>query len=492
MSRCLLLLGILVLLCRSRIWGFSEAPITERSPRRGRRPQTPRRRRDVSGLPAQILHPSKVQRGRPQPRWQDVFRVWEREIPKADFAIQHAAKAVRLLPKVSFKHMPRQQPVLMNLLNRTKEFLLDDNCTMVVEDPLQPREGRNHRVGLVTEDAAAMMTAAVALKNVIPRLHGEVLPLLRCKVKHAVDSMSDKDVVRMLLSDGLQREVGIWKQLVARARPELMQVLELQDLAGLIQRFCSMPWVVAAAKARYKGGRARPSGSGDFLLNLRDQVAEFIEDMTLDDVGVSLWWLAEADLVDDELLKAASAFIVRKKAMRWKDCDESLWRLACSFAKVGREDLALALLKATARAVLQEDLGMLTNWAVAAMTWSYTQLESRQDGLDAFRARLSSERQLRQITQEQVAESAHIHAEAMDEFWSSRRIDTRPLFLAPRPVKLLQRMSAEADAKRAAEERKLTSRQNWRELDAVDDDEMQDLEMFRLFAPEAGEQPDAR
>ena len=28
----------------------------------------------------------------PKPR-QDVFRVWEREIPKADFAIQHAAKA---------------------------------------------------------------------------------------------------------------------------------------------------------------------------------------------------------------------------------------------------------------------------------------------------------------------------------------------------------------------------------------------------------------
>ena len=27
-----------------------------------------------------------------------------------------------------------------------------------------------------------------------------------------------------------------------------------------------------------------------------------------------MWWLAEADLVDDELLKAASAFIVRKKA----------------------------------------------------------------------------------------------------------------------------------------------------------------------------------
>lgn len=80
----------------------------------------------------------------------DVLRVWEREIPKPDFAVHHAAKvglcsvlscdtlavfpssfrsvflfgcavqAVRLLPKVNFTGMPPKHPVLMNLLKRTK------------------------------------------------------------------------------------------------------------------------------------------------------------------------------------------------------------------------------------------------------------------------------------------------------------------------------------------------------------------------------------
>lgn len=59
-------------------------------------------------------------RGKPKAYWRDVFRVWEREILKADFAIQHAAKALRLLPKVNFTGMPRRHPVLLKLLNRTK------------------------------------------------------------------------------------------------------------------------------------------------------------------------------------------------------------------------------------------------------------------------------------------------------------------------------------------------------------------------------------
>ena len=78
-------------------------------------------------------------RGKPQAYWRDVFRVWEREILKADFAIQHAAKALRLLPKVNFTGMPRRHPVLLKLLNRTKAavgclfqaceaFLAQENC----------------------------------------------------------------------------------------------------------------------------------------------------------------------------------------------------------------------------------------------------------------------------------------------------------------------------------------------------------------------------
>jgi len=433
-----------------------------------------------------------VMRGKPKAYWRDVFRVWEREIPKPDFAIHHAAKAVRLLPKVNFTGMPVKHPVLWNLLKRTKDFLQEDNCTMVVEDPSQPRGGRVHRIGLCTEDAAAMIKAALVLQKPIPTLKSDIVPLLRSKVSDAVDAMSNKDVVRMLLTRALHEETVTWMRLLKRLGPELDEAIDIEDIPGMLELLCSEEVVVAAAVALEEGKPVqasndegvRPFESGHLLLTLRDQVILYWDSLQLMDIATCFWSLANAKLINEPLQSAASHMVVQK-ATRWvpKRFDPGVWQLVCSLAKVGRQDAPL--LKAVARMALKHDLGTMTNWAVSVMTWSYSQLQRPEDNLGDFRQHLQMELALRGISNETAMQSWKvIYSEDMDEFWLHRRMAKPPLFIAPRPVKLLRRLSTEADLEQAAKVGRLLSRPNWRELDRVDDDdddELPDLEQFRLF-----------
>lgn len=439
-------------------------------------------------------------RGKPKAFWKDVLRVWEREIPKPDFAVHHAAKAVRLLPKVNFTGMPPKHPVLMNLLKRTKEFLEEDNCTMMVEDPEKPRGGRAHRIGLCTEDAQAMMRAATVLQRSIPELDRDIAPLLQVKVRDAVNAMSNKDVVRMLLIGNL-KGAETWSRLLSRLGPELADDIDLEEVAPIIQLLCSQQPTIEATTALDQGtGQPvktspkveglRAEESGHLLVILRDQVVTYLDVMELRDAAAAIWWLGNSGLMNNQLQEAASTFILRRvMSMLPQQYDPSVWQIACSFAKVQREEPSL--LKAVARLALKNDLGTMTNWAVAVMSWSYTQLERSQDGLSSFRNRLKAEAKLRGITQEQVEESPWLeYSEEMDKFWLAQRIDKRPLFIAPRPVKLLQKRSAKADAERAAEVGKLTSLPNWREVEFDDSDVAvaADLEEFHLFETREPEQ----
>lgn len=76
--------------------------------------------------------------------------------------------------------------------------------------------------------------------------------------------------------------------------------------------------------------------------------------------------------------------------------------------------------------------------------------------------------------------------EDLGESWLARRVEKRPYQVAPRPVRLLRRLSREEDARREAEVRQLVEQPNWRELEpaeADDDEDWQatDIEDFRLF-----------
>eukprot|EP00435_Cladocopium_sp_Y103_P012855 s946_g3.t1 len=445
------------------------------TPGRGRGKSKTYRRRDVSGLPVQILHPSKVMHGKPKAYWIDVFRVWEREIPKPDFAIHHAAKAVRLLPKVNFTGMPTKHPVLWNLLRRTK---VGNSMT--------------HEVCMVMGAPESRINAAVALQKPIPALKVDIVPLLQIKVRDAVDAMSNKE---------LPENCAWCSSCSGRLGPELDEAIDIedgpasdqrQDIPKIIELLCSEEVAVTAAAVLEEGqlpqssdGEGlRPLESGQLLRALRDQVVIYWDSFELSEIASCFWNLAKAKLIHEPLQAAASHMVVQK-APRWqpKRFDPEVWQILCSLAKVGREDPVL--LKSLARLALRHNLGIMTNWAVCVTAW-YAQLESPQDGLGDFRQRLQMELNLREISAKEVAQSW----QDMDEFWLRRRIAQRPLFIAPRPVKLLQRRSAEADLKQAAEVGKLLAKPNWRKawlggyLDRVDEDEADapdDLEDFRLF-----------
>lgn len=337
-----------------------------------------------------------------------------------------------------------------------------------------------------------MINAAVALQKPIPALKVDIVPLLQIKVRDAVDAMSNKDVVRMLMTRAFQEEPVTWQRLLRRLGPELDEAIDIEDIPKIIELLCSEEVAVTAAAVLEEGqlpqssdGEGlRPLESGQLLRALRDQVVIYWDSFELSEIASCFWNLAKAKLIHEPLQAAASHMVVQK-APRWqpKRFDPEVWQILCSLAKVGREDPVL--LKSLARLALRHNLGIMTNWAVCVTAWSYAQLESPQDGLGDFRQRLQMELNLREISAKEVAQSWQVaYGEDMDEFWLRRRIAQRPLFIAPRPVKLLQRRSAEADLKQAAEVGKLLAKPNWRKLDRVDEDEADapdDLEDFRLF-----------
>lgn len=336
-----------------------------------------------------------------------------------------------------------------------------------------------------------MINAAVALQKPIPALKVDIVPLLQIKVRDAVDAMSNKDVVRMLMTRAFQEEAVTWQRLLKRLGPELDEAIDIEDIPQIIELLCSEEVAVTAAAVLEEGqlpessdGEGlRPLESGRLLRALRDQVVIYWDSFELSEIASCFWNLAKAKLIHEPLQAAASHLVVQK-APRWqpKRFDPEVWQILCSLAQVGREDPAL--LKSLARLALRHDLGTMTNWAVCVISWSYAQLESPQDGLGDFRQRLQMELNLREIAEE-VAQSWQVaYSEDMDEFWLRRRIAQRPLFIAPRPVKLLRRRSAEADLKQAAEVGKLLAKPNWKELDRIDEDDAEapdKLEDFRLF-----------
>eukprot|EP00438_Fugacium_kawagutii_P029926 Skav232672 [mRNA] locus=scaffold698:249808:262792:+ [translate_table: standard] len=139
--------------------------------------------------------------------------------------------------------------------------------TMVVEDPLQPRGGRIHRIGLCTEDAAAMLLgekvarirAALFLQRPIPELKADIVPLLRLKAP---------------------------------------------DIPGIIELLCSQELAVAAANALEAG--LRPLESGRLLRALRDQVVIYWDSLELPEIALCFWSLADTMLLSEPLQAAAS------------------------------------------------------------------------------------------------------------------------------------------------------------------------------------------
>ncbi|CAE7384649.1 unnamed protein product, partial [Symbiodinium natans] len=453
----------------------SPAPSVGDAP--GSKKSRPRKRPDVSGRPVQILHPSKVMRGRSKARWQDVFRVWEREIPKPDFAIHHAAKAVRLLPKVNFRGLPTEEegshPVLQHLLRRTQELLQLDNCTVAVSEGISA--GRNRREGLCAEDVAAMIRAAESLATRLPQLQKDLVPSLQEKVQAAVTRLSDKDVISILLAGSWESVPEVWAQFLGRLRPDLADSVSMEDLPSLVRLLTGMPDTVAAAR-----GERSNSQSAELLLTLREQVSAVAPMMSLSDLADCFWCLADVNLVTKSLRRAVTERVAQQ-APKWrrKDYEPSLWQLVHAYAKMQVKDPAMW--KAAARTALREDLATHTNWAIAVLQWSYAQLEDHEDDLGQFRLRLGAEAARRQLSREAPPE----WSQDLGEEWLERRVERRPHQIAPRPLRLLQRLSREEDARRAGELRQLVARPGWRELesdvDELDDGEVADIEEFRLF-----------
>ncbi|CAE7915946.1 unnamed protein product, partial [Symbiodinium sp. KB8] len=289
---------------------------------------------------------------------QDVFRVWECEIPKPDFAIHHAAKAVRLLPKVNFRGLPSEEegghPVLQSLLRRTQEFLQEDNCTVVVTDPSV--RGRNKREGLCAEDVAAMIRAAEKLATKLPMLQRDLLPPLQKKVGDAVSRLGDKDVIGMLLAGSWDSVPEVSAQFRARLGPDLADAVGTEELPGMVRLLTAMPDTVAEAQ----GDRA-DEPSGQLLLALREKVLTAAPTMPCSDLADCFWCLAEVGLASLPLQRAVTELVARE-APRWrrKSYDPPLWQFLYAFARMQVQEPIL--LKATARLALREDLSTHTNW----------------------------------------------------------------------------------------------------------------------------------
>jgi len=328
---------------------------------------------DITKRPVQLLHPSKVQKGRPRARWQDTFRVWRREIPKPDFNILHAAKAVRLLPKLTFANMPADQPVFLNLMNQTKRLL-------------KQGEAGGQEVG-------AMIRACAALRTDLPQLQAELLPLLVPLVPETISDMTAMDLTNLVLASAELREddlPDLWEVMPSQLGviADGAGEIEIKDIPALLALIRKMP------DEEGKATRAMEA--------LQHQAVEKLPDFSLPQLASLIWGLE--DDIERRLLTAVSSRVANRTATwNYKEVHPDLWRLVCAYGKLGVHEAPV--LKAVARRALREGLDGLSGWGLAALVWAYSKLENASDGLADFRRHLDREVELREMSEELISQS---------------------------------------------------------------------------------------
>lgn len=400
---------------------------------------------DYSTTPAQILHPSKLQRGKSQVSFRDVFRVWKLEIQKPDFSARHAAKAIRLLPKCSFHSFKGEHPVLTSLLDRTKDLLSQ---------------------GLASGDEVAdMLGAAARLRTRLPQLQAALVPELLAVLSQVITGMSLESMSKLILASNDLKDVA---PELSRALPECLATIAEQvhnvptdDLPQMVLIVASLqaPGSSEGAQRGDSEGGAAANASkvvpvSGLLTALSVEVRRRIKDFALPQLASVTWGLVVGGALGPRVRDSISK-VVAERASTWsrKELDPDLWRIVCAFARAGARDARLQ--RTIARIALRETLASIDTWGIAAMAWSYEELHQQGDGLSDFRRHLAAEVELRGLAVDQVKLSRLGPDGGGDPELAAlwRRLGSRepkgPVAggwqIAPRPMQLIHRVAVEEE-----------------------------------------------
>lgn len=364
--------------------------------------------------PVRIMHPSYYQQKRPRPRFQDVFRGWAVELTKPDFNLQHAAKAVRFLPKLNFSGFTAEDPFFVALMDRCTKLLCEGNVS--------------------GKDISDMLSASALLRHQLPQLQEKLLPQLLNLSLQELDQGDWRVLVRFTvaareLQDGAQ---DLWTQLPRhlRAIADKAQVIATEDFPKLGSALANMPLDIPEVQST--------------LEELQAEAFRRLVDLDLPGIVMMLSAFSSArGNLSPELLDKASNVVLEKIAMKPTTLvDPELAKMVHAYAVLDVRNAAL--LKGVARTAIRQGLAMMGAWSVAALSWSYNKLAAPGDGLADFRRLVGDEVRLRGLSHDEVACSRHgpdgNGNHTLHRFWESRgpREHQRPLFIAPRPIGVLR------------------------------------------------------